>query len=161
VKANEQLSFSLDPALPKSGSPDLFQSSWNLLTSEPVPAALRRALYEVSAKIPGVTVEGTYTDSLGRTGTVLHVGMWTMVVDTSNGQVLAMLVAPGSPITVCGASGCNQQPGPGASANVYISAGWAPVASVPKVPASGVGSVGSGTGSPPRSVPSASAATQP
>jgi hypothetical protein len=156
VKADDQLPFSLDPALPKSGSSDLFQSIWNLLTGDPVPAALRKALYEVSAKIPGVTVKGTYTDSLGRTGTVLHVGMWTMVVDTSNGQVLAMIVAAGPPITVCGDSGCHQQPGPGASANVYISAGWASAASVPKVPASS-GSVGSGTGSVPRSVPSASA----
>jgi hypothetical protein len=162
MKADERLSFSLDPALPKSGSSDLFQSIWNLLTSEPVPAALRKALYEVSAKIPGVSVEGTYTDSLGRTGTVLHVGMWTMVVDTSNGQVLAMMVAPGPSITVCGDSGCHQQPGPGASANVYISAGWASAASVPKVPASS-GSVGSGTGSAPQAVPtsSPSAASRP
>ncbi len=27
---------------------------------------------EDAAKVPGLTVEGQYTDSLGRTGTVLH-----------------------------------------------------------------------------------------
>jgi hypothetical protein len=165
VKADEQLAFSSDPALPKSGSSDLFQSIWNLLTSDPVPPALRKALYQVTAEIPGVTVDGTYTDSLGRTGTVLHVGMWRMVVDTSNGQVLAMIDAPGPGATVCGSSGCFQQPGPGAVTSVYISAGWVTAAGVPKVAAGSGGSSGggsgSGAGSAPRAGATASAASRP
>jgi hypothetical protein len=42
-------------------------------------------------QIPGVTVSGQYTDSLGRTGTALSFGSSTIVVDISNGQVLAEL----------------------------------------------------------------------
>jgi hypothetical protein len=137
VRADEQLKFSSDPALPKSGQSDLFQSIWNLVTSEPVPAPLQRALYEVAAKIPGVTVAGQYTDSLGRTGTALHIGMWTMVVDPDTGQILAMLQAAGPPVTVCGATGCSQQQTAGTSTSVYITAGWASAKSVPRVPHSG------------------------
>jgi hypothetical protein len=151
VKADEQLPFSSDPARPKSGQSDLFQSIWNLVTSEPVPAPLQKALYEVAAKIPGVTVAGQYTDSLGRTGTALHLGMWTMVVDPDSGQILAMMQAAGPPVTVCGATGCTQQQTAGASTSVYITAGWASAASMPKIPTSGIsGRSGSGA------VPSAS-----
>ncbi len=40
-------------------------------------------------KIPGVTVVGKYTDSLGRTGIALRQGSAdTEVIDTGNGQVL-------------------------------------------------------------------------
>jgi hypothetical protein len=134
VRADEQLPFSSDPALPKSGQSDLFQSIWNLVTSEPVPASLQKALYEVAARIPGVTVAGQYTDSLGRTGTALHIGLWTMVVDPDTGQILAMMQAAGPPVTVCGATGCSQQQTAGASTSVYITAGWASAKSVPRVP---------------------------
>jgi hypothetical protein len=147
VKADEQLPFSSDPALPKSGQSDLFQSIWNLVTSEPVPAPLQKALYEVAAKIPGVTVDGQYTDSLGRTGTALHIGMWTMVVDPDTGQILAMMQAAGPPVTVCGATGCTQQQTAGASTMVYITAGWASAASMPRVP-HGSGSVAAPSASP-------------
>ena len=158
VKADEQLPFSSDPALPKSGQSDLFESIWNLLTSEPVPAPLRKALYEVAAKIPGVTVAGQYTDSLGRTGTALHIGMWTMVVDPDTGQILAMMQAAGPPVTVCGTTGCTQQQTAGASTSVYITAGWASAASMPRVPhSSGSGAGGGGSGA----VPSASPVNNP
>lgn len=152
VKADEQLPFSSDPALPKSGQSDLFQSIWNLVTSEPVPAPLQKALYEVAAKIPGVTVAGQYTDSLGRTGTALHLGMWTMVVDPDTGQILAMMQAAGPPVTVCGTAGCTTQQTAGASTSVYIAAGWASAASMPKVPGAAHAGVVS-------SAPSASPAT--
>jgi hypothetical protein len=67
-----------------------------LLSSDPVSAAMREALFEVMEEIPGVKVSGQYTDSLGRTGTALTLrdpvnGSTTVVVDTSNGQVLAEL----------------------------------------------------------------------
>jgi len=137
VKADERLPFSsTDPGAPKSGQSDLFQSIWNLVTSEPVPASLRKALYEVAAKIPGVTVDGQYTDSLGRTGTALHIGMWTMVVDPDTGQILAMMQAAGPPVQVCGATGCTEQQTAGASTSVYITAGWASAASMPRLPRS-------------------------
>jgi len=131
VRADEQLPFTSDPSLSTSGQSHLFRSIWNLLTSEPVSAGLRTALYEVAAKIPGVTVAGSYTDSLGRTGTALHIGLWTMVVDTGNGQVLAMISgAPPVP------QGCVRASASvnvrhvkcvvgGGDATVYISAGAA------------------------------------
>ena len=71
VKADEQLPFSSDPALPKSGQSDLFQSIWNLVTSEPLPAPLQKALYEVAAEIPGVTVYPGSSCILGIVGAAL------------------------------------------------------------------------------------------
>jgi RNA polymerase sigma factor (sigma-70 family) len=130
LKADEQLPFTSDPAQPKSGESDLFQSIMNTLTDSPTTPALRKALYEDAAKIPGVTVTGKYTDSLGRTGTALHVGLFTMVIDTSNGQVLSSTVASAGSIQVCGDSGCTMQPTYG-STSVYISVG--PAYSAPKV----------------------------
>jgi hypothetical protein len=147
VKADEQLPFSsTDPGAPASGQSDLIESIWGLVTTWPVPAKLQKALYEVAAKIPGVTVVGTYTDSLGRSGTALHVGMWTMVVDTSNGQILAMLQA------ATPASGTLS--GSPASTSVYISQGWVSPKSSP-LP------IQNGTRGAPKDSPTASAASQP
>jgi len=58
------------------------------LTDTPAPPALREALFKVAASIPGVKVTGRYTDSLGRTGTALRLGSYTMVVDPANGLIL-------------------------------------------------------------------------
>jgi len=129
-------SLTSDPASPHSNASTMFQSIWNLITSEPLSPAFREALLEDAAKIPGVTVEGRYTDSLGRTGTVLHIGMWTMAIDTSDGQVLAMTsgAIPGVPIChggkmPAGATMCQS----GASTTVYVNGG--PVTSLPKAEA--------------------------
>jgi hypothetical protein len=138
VTADEQLPFTSDPGFPESGQSQLFQSIWNLLTSAPMSPALRKALYEVSAEIPGVTVAGTCTDSLGRTGTALHIGLWTMVVDTSDGQVLALISgAPPLPPGCVRASADSSDSHAkcvvsGGGATVYISAG--PAGSAPGVP---------------------------
>jgi hypothetical protein len=66
------------------------------LANYPVSPAMREALFTVMEKIPDVTVTGKYTDSLGRTGTALTLNNsdffdWTVVIDTSNGQLLAQL----------------------------------------------------------------------
>lgn len=120
----------------------LFQTIGMLLTSEPVSPAMQKALYEVSEKIPGVTVVGQYTDSLGRTGTALRLGSWTMVVDTGNGQVLATLSgAPPIPPGCVRASESGDAHAmctvSGAGTEVFISAGPASAASLPKVPSAG------------------------
>jgi hypothetical protein len=125
-------SLNSDTANPHSNASTLFQSIWNLITSEPLSPAFSEALLEDAAKIPGVTVEGKYTDSLGRTGTVLHIGIWTMAIDTSTGQILSMTMnaIPGDPI--CGGKVPAHvicQPG-GSSTTVYVSARL--VSSVPK-----------------------------
>jgi hypothetical protein len=71
-----------------TGQEDLFNLITNLLSGTPAPPALREALYKVAATIPGVTVKGTYTDSLGRTGTALQLGPMTAVIDPATGQYL-------------------------------------------------------------------------
>lgn len=65
-----------------------FQYVVGQLTDTPAPPALREALFKVAATIHGVKVRGHYTDSLGRTGTALQLGRWTMVVDPANGLIL-------------------------------------------------------------------------
>jgi hypothetical protein len=123
----------------QKGEPEqdfLFQTINILLTSDPVSPAMRMALFELAEKIPGVTVGGTYTDSLGRTGIAVSQGSDTLVIDTSNGQVLAAFGAapPLSPgcvrVSMSGTPGATCAVG-GASTTVYISAG--PVNSEPHV----------------------------
>ena len=120
----------------ESESDFLFQTIGILLTSDPVSPALRKALYAVWAEIPGVTVSGQYTDSLGRTGTALSFGSSTTVVDISNGQVLAQLdgappIPPGCVrATTAGNPHASCVVG-GSGTTVYISAG--PVSSEPSV----------------------------
>jgi hypothetical protein len=65
-----------------------FQYVMTQLTDTPAPPALREALFKVAASIHGVRVRGHYTDSLGRTGTALQLGRYTMVVDPANGLIL-------------------------------------------------------------------------
>jgi hypothetical protein len=62
-----------------------------VLVETPASPALREALYDVAANIPGVAVNGDYTDSLGRTGTALRLGQETLVIDPASGQVLAWI----------------------------------------------------------------------
>jgi hypothetical protein len=76
------------PGASWTGQEDLFQLITNLLSGTPAPPALRAALYKVAATIPGVTVTGSYTDSLGRTGTALRLGPLTAVIDPVTGQYL-------------------------------------------------------------------------
>jgi hypothetical protein len=75
------------------GSPakNLWSTVLGLLVETPASPALREALYVVAASIPGVTVNGDYTDSLGRTGTALSLGEETLVINPANGQLLAFI----------------------------------------------------------------------
>jgi hypothetical protein len=78
---------------PYKGIPErdwLYQTIIITLEQDPVSPAMRVALLADAEKIPGVTVVGKYTDSLGRTGIALRQGSADIeVIDTSNGQVLA------------------------------------------------------------------------
>ena len=77
---------------PYKGMPEqdwLYETIILTLEQDPVSTAMRVALLQDAEKIPGVTVVGKYTDSLGRTGIALRQGSAdTVVIDTSNGQVL-------------------------------------------------------------------------
>lgn len=70
-------------------SAELFVVVGDLLRESPASPALREALYDVAANIPGVVVKGDYTDALGRTGTAVERNGEILVIDTSNGQLLA------------------------------------------------------------------------
>jgi hypothetical protein len=74
-----------------SRAQDLWSIVLGLLVETPASPALREALYDVAASIPGVAVNGAYTDSLGRTGTALSLGVETLVIDPANGQLLAWI----------------------------------------------------------------------
>ena len=113
-----------------------FQTIGVILTTDPVSPSMQQALYKVMERIPGVTVAGTYTDSLGRTGTALRQGSSTFVVDSSSGQVLAELngappVPPGCVRSSLGGSAHATCEVSGADVTVFISAG--PAMTAPKV----------------------------
>jgi hypothetical protein len=112
------------------------------LLDDPLSPAMRAALFEVMEKIPGVTVAGQYTDSLGRTGTALTLKApanfdWTVVIDTSNGQLLAQLT--GAPPIPPGCVRVSETGDAGATCTVsgsgltlFISAGPANSAPTPR-----------------------------
>ena len=106
---------------------ELYTIVGDLLRESPAPPALRKALYEVAANIPGVKVVGHYKDALGRTGTAVERDGETLVIDPNNGQLLADI--QGNPNTglSCG-SGCVEY----GAAYTYGSEG--PAASAPVVP---------------------------
>jgi PASTA domain len=113
-----------------------FQTIGSLLATDPVAPGMQEALYQVLERIPGVAVAGTYTDSLGRTGTALRLGSSTFVIDSGNGQILAELNGAPPVPAGCVRSSLTGDPQAacevgGASVTVIISAG--PAASAPKV----------------------------
>jgi hypothetical protein len=74
-----------------SAAKNLWSTVFGLLVETPASPALREALYDVAASLPGVAVNGDYTDSLGQTGTALRLGLETLVINPANGQVLAWI----------------------------------------------------------------------
>ena len=68
---------------------ELFTIVGDLLRESPAPPALRKALYDVAAGIPGVHLTGKVTDMLGKTGTGVERDGETLVIDPANGQLLA------------------------------------------------------------------------
>ena len=73
---------------------ELFVAVGDLLRESPASPALRQALYDVAAGIPGVRVTGKVTDASGRTGTGVTYGGETYVIDPGTGRLLAE-VEPG------------------------------------------------------------------
>jgi hypothetical protein len=77
----------------KGAGPDpateLFVIVGDLLRESPAPPALRQALYDVAADIPGVHLTGKIVDALGRAGTGVERDGETLVIDPSNGALLA------------------------------------------------------------------------
>jgi len=106
---------------------ELYTIVGDLLRESPAPPALREALYEVAANIPGVKVVGHYKDALGRTGTAVERDGETLVIDPSNGQLLADIQGNPNAGLSCG-NGCVEY----GAAYTYGSEG--PATSAPAVP---------------------------
>jgi hypothetical protein len=68
---------------------ELFAIVGDLLRESPASPALREALYDVAAGIPGVHITGKVTDELGRTGTGVERDGETLVIDPRSGALLA------------------------------------------------------------------------
>lgn len=60
----------------------------DLLRESPASPALRRALWEVAARIPGITLVGDVTDAAGRPGVAVERGPQRYVLDPDDGRLL-------------------------------------------------------------------------
>ena len=106
---------------------ELYTAVGDLLRESPAPPALREALYEVAAGIPGVKLVGHYKDALGRTGTAVERDGETLVFDPATGQLLADIQGNPAKAIPCG-GGCEEY----GAASMYMTEG--PATSAPAVP---------------------------
>ncbi|MCW2601223.1 MAG: hypothetical protein JWM02_3052 [Frankiales bacterium] len=67
---------------------ELFVIVGDLLRESPAAPALREALWEVAARIPGVTLVGVVADSAGRSGVAVERGDQRYVLDPKDGRLL-------------------------------------------------------------------------
>jgi hypothetical protein len=81
---------------------ELFALAGDLLGESPAPPALRKALWDVIAQVPGVTLVGAVKDGSGRSGLAITRGDQGYVLDLEDGRLLEAYrgistTAPGSP----------------------------------------------------------------
>jgi len=67
---------------------ELFVIVGDLLRESPAPPALRKALWEVAARIPGIELVGAVTDHAGRPGVAVERRGTRYVLDPSDGRLL-------------------------------------------------------------------------
>jgi hypothetical protein len=67
---------------------ELFVIVGDLLRESPAPPALRKALWQVAAKIPGIELVGAVTDHAGRAGVAVERHGDRYVLDPSDGRLL-------------------------------------------------------------------------
>lgn len=72
----------------RSADAELFVIVGDLLRESPASPALRKALWEVAAQIPGVTLVGSVTDSAGRPGVAVERDQQRYVLDPDDGRLL-------------------------------------------------------------------------
>jgi hypothetical protein len=72
----------------KDDDSELFVIVGDLLRESPAPPALRQALYEVAASVPGVTADGVVTDRDDRRGNGVTRDGQQYVIDPHTGQLL-------------------------------------------------------------------------
>jgi hypothetical protein len=85
----------------------------DLLRESPASPALRKALYDVAAGIPGVRLVGNQKDALGRTGVAVERnGEETLLIDPATGQLLAELGGNGYRTTYVSQGPASTAPAP-------------------------------------------------
>ena len=87
----EQLDAKLRAGIDGAGPDDdseMFVIVGDLLRESPAPPSLRKALWEVAARIPGITLVGDVTDHAGRAGVAVERHGHRYVLDPSDGRLL-------------------------------------------------------------------------
>jgi hypothetical protein len=86
-KLDKLLRSGIDGAGPDDDS-EMFVIVGDLLRESPAPPALRKALWEVAATIPGIELVGEVTDHAGRAGVAVERHGTRYVLDPSDGRLL-------------------------------------------------------------------------
>lgn len=73
---------------------ELFVIVGDLLRESPAPPALRKALWEVAARVPGVRLVGATVDAAGRPGIAVERGDTRYVLDPADGRLLEEVSGP-------------------------------------------------------------------
>lgn len=76
----------------------LFGIVGDLLRESPAGPALRQALWEVAARVPGVTLVGAVKDSTGRSGVAVERGDRRYVLDPKDGRLLEEFEGNSQPV---------------------------------------------------------------
>jgi hypothetical protein len=79
---------------------ELFALVGGLLRESPAPPALRKALWEVAARVPGTSLVGATTDSSGRSGVAIRRGDHGYVLDPKDGRLFEESIGAAQPSTV-------------------------------------------------------------
>jgi hypothetical protein len=77
---------------------ELFTIVGALLAESPAPPALRKALWEIAARVPGVTLLGAVKDSAGRPGVEIRRGDEGYILDPKDGRLLEQYEGTPEPV---------------------------------------------------------------
>lgn len=77
---------------------ELFSIVGALLAESPAPPALRKTLWEIAARIPGVTLVGAVKDSAGRPGVEIRRGHEGYILDPKDGRLLEQYEGTPEPV---------------------------------------------------------------
>jgi hypothetical protein len=77
---------------------ELFTLVGALLAESPAPPALRKGLWQIAARIPGVTLVGAVKDSAGRPGVEIRRGDEGYILDPKDGQLLEQYEGTPEPV---------------------------------------------------------------
>ena len=82
----------------KDANSQLFTLVGGLISESPAPPALRKALWEIAARIPGVSLVGAVKDSIGRPGIEIRRDFEGYILDPKDGQLLERYEGTSAPV---------------------------------------------------------------